>query len=100
MDIMDIIIITAWLAMAGAVSALVSLHPGFCLVGRIKLWFNWTYLCPGYAYGLRNGYTFFFNSLTTSPNLMKAINEFYVFDNIISLKYEAMQITIFWTYFA
>ena len=31
---------------------------------------------------------------------MKAIIKFYVFDNIISLKYEAVQITIFWTYFA
>ena len=40
------------------------------------------------------------NNLTTSPNLMKAIIKFYVFDNIISLKYEAMQIAIFWTYFA
>ena len=31
---------------------------------------------------------------------MKAIIKFYVFDNIISLKYEAVQITTFWTYFA
>ena len=31
---------------------------------------------------------------------MKAVNKFYVFDIIISLKYEAMQITIFSTYFA
>ena len=42
----------------------------------------------------------FVNTWTTTPNLMKAVNKFYVFDNIIYLKYEAMQISIFGTYFA